>query len=158
MDIMIPECIIMRGMPGSGKSTWIAENCPLDTTTIVSADHYFTDSNGVYRFHRNLLRTAHDECLLNFIKAIELCANRIVVDNTNCNSWEIAVYSRIAQVHGYSVQIVQLDCDKDIAIQRNIHNVPLDSLNAMHKTLTFDLPSRLTQGCSYRRIRTDGKA
>lgn len=158
MDIVLPECIIMRGMPGSGKSTWIAENCHPDTTTIVSADHFFLDDKGNYRFNRNLLRQAHDECLLNFMKAVELCAERIVVDNTNCNSWEIAVYSRIAQVHGYNVQIIQLDCDKETAIKRNIHNVPLDSLNAMAKSLTFDLPSRLTQGCSYRRIRTDGKA
>jgi len=151
------NCIIMRGMPGSGKTTWVKANRP-DDYTIVSADLYFTDpQTGEYKFNRNYLKDAHDDCLRRFMQAIAERRPCVIVDNTNCNSWEIAVYSRIAQVSGYSVQIVQLDCDRDTALKRNVHNVPLDSLNAMAKSLSFDLPSRLTQGCSYRRIRTDEK-
>ena len=43
---------VMRGLPGSGKSTLVNAICKVydsETPVICSADHYFIDDNGVYR-------------------------------------------------------------------------------------------------------------
>lgn len=56
--------IIMRGVPGSGKSTYVRNRYP--EARVVSADRYFTDpATGEYRFDaskrgaRSVLRRVH---------------------------------------------------------------------------------------------------
>lgn len=128
---------IMRGIPGSGKSTWARNNV---VGRFVSADDYFIDNNGVYVFNKDHLAAAHDLCLRNFVYLLDNETPSLVVDNTNVRAFEIAPYYRLAEAFGYHVEIIWLICDPVIAANRCIHGVPIDLVKSM--SLSFDpLPS-----------------
>ncbi len=126
------KVIILRGLPGAGKSSLHLDA----TTTTVSADHHFTDSDGVYKFVPSELGDAHKECLQDFLKLLQSYdANVVVVDNTNLTAMEIAPYYRLAEVFDYEVEIVTVQCDPAVAFIRNIHGVPEATHKRMAETL-----------------------
>ncbi len=49
---------IIRGLPGSGKTTL----AHLIANGVCSADDYFTDSEGNYNFDGSKLKHAHEDC------------------------------------------------------------------------------------------------
>lgn len=131
---------ILRGLPGSGKSTLIAKEFP--DATVVSADHYFVDEAGVYRFDPARLKDAHGACLREFIHHVRGGNPRtIVVDNTNVCAWEMAPYAATAQAYGYEFEIVTIECDVETALKRNVHGVPEETIRRMADRLkTEELP------------------
>jgi len=128
---------IMRGIPGSGKSTWIENNCCSDPTYAVSADDYFTDiETGEYRFDSTKLPLAHNVCLQRFLALLNSGVTSIVVDNTNVRTFEIAPYYRLAEIFGYEVEVIWLVCDPSVAVARSIHGVPENLVRSM--AVSFD--------------------
>ena len=127
------KVIIMQGIPGSGKSTFIKKNYP--EADIVSADNFFM-SDGEYRFDPKLLPEAHAACLRNFIRWCSdfryLKTSRImIVDNTNTSIAEVAPYMGVAQAFGHDAEVIFLDVDPYVGAKRNIHNVPADKVHTM---------------------------
>ena len=120
--------VIMRGIPGSGKSTWVKQNYP--SALVVSADQYFMVGNN-YVFRKELLPKVHDECLKNYLKALKNRTELIVVDNTNLKVFEIAPYYRLAEVFNYKVKIIYLAVDPDNG--ENVHGVPKEIVQQMAK-------------------------
>ena len=53
-------CFIMRGVPGSGKST-VASKIKGENGIIHSTDDYFIDANGEYQFDKTLLAKNHEK-------------------------------------------------------------------------------------------------
>lgn len=141
------EVFIMRGLPGAGKSTWTRRNHP--GARVFSADGFFTDGDGTYRFDGQLLPDAHAACLRGFAglllsldRGIERPPSVIVVDNTAIRAWEIAPYYSLGRAYGHDVCIVQVDCDVLTAHSRNIHGVPLERIEQMDEDLRGEeLPS-----------------
>lgn len=115
------KVIIMRGVPGSGKSTYIKNNFP--DAIVCSADKFF-EQNGEYKFNRELLGEAHHWCLRTFCSHLLQCANLVVVDNTNISTWEIAPYAQMALAHVYGLEIITLKVNPEVAHSRNVHGVP----------------------------------
>lgn len=138
------KVIIMRGVSGAGKSTWIRNNYPLATLrSVVSADHYFTDAHGIYRFDPNKLGEAHGACLRLYLEHIRKIDPLIVVDNTNTTVAEIAPYYALAEAYGYEVEIVTLTVEPALAYERNVHKVPLTTIDRQHYNLVNErLPPR----------------
>lgn len=131
--------IIMRGLPGSGKTTWVRDNAPGDAI-IVSADTYFMQ-NGRYQFDPSKIAEAHNDCLRRFVAALqERTSPTIVVDNTNLRVTEIAPYYRLAEAFGYTPIVVWVHQHPDACANRNIHNVPRDAILKM-MTATEALPN-----------------
>lgn len=62
------ELLIIRGLPGSGKST-LAKSLA-KSFNIFSADDYFTDEHGTYRWDANKLTEAHADCFEKTRKAL----------------------------------------------------------------------------------------
>ena len=137
------QVIIMRGIPGSGKSTWIKKNIThnpankLVGVKICSADFFHIGDDNVYRFDPADIGKAHDFCLNEFLGACQKMPAGIilVVDNTNLLGWEIAPYYRLAQLFGWDVKIVRLDCDFRTAVERNIHAVASERIWQMYQSL-----------------------
>lgn len=124
--------MILRGVPGAGKSTYISEN-KAEADPVVSADLFFM-KGGTYKFDPRKLSEAHGWCLRGFVLAVngkmfrgmEVRPETIWVDNTNITVGEVAPYVALAQAFGYHVEIITLREDPMVAGARNIHGVPMD--------------------------------
>jgi predicted kinase len=115
---------IMRGLPGSGKST-IARHLIGDLGVIHSTDDFFVQ-NGKYYFDPEKLRANHDKNFRAFCESIAQEVPVVVCDNTNSKHWEYKRYLETAQKAGYMVSIVFMPHPTpEIAAKRNTHNVPI---------------------------------
>ncbi len=138
---MNKKLIIMRGLPGSGKSSLaegirnVAANRGARTTAILSTDDYFIEGDGVYRFKPQEIGRAHafnqKACQTNMEDECEL----IIIDNTNTQYWEMKPYVRLAQEHGYVIEFqepkTEWAWEVEECAKRNTHQVPLKSIQQM---------------------------
>lgn len=138
--------MIMRGIPGSGKSTEaqrIAETTGAPNSCVISADAFFIGDDGVYRFEPSRIGEAHAQCFRNFLTEIQRWRNEsmtVVVDNTNTCCWEASPYVLAAQAFGHAVQIVHVVCDVEVAAARNTHGVPAATVRSMADRFEQSLP------------------
>lgn len=147
------NCIIMRGVSGAGKNHWIQNLIfnledygyyhidiglrleeSADSVAVVSADDYFVDSEGVYRFDANMLGAAHTVCMQNFLRLVATNIPLVVVNNTNISAWEIAPYMSVAAVFDYKATIIELDVNPETCAQRNQHAVSAVQIGAMNES------------------------
>ena len=139
------KVVILRGVSGAGKSRYakqLIDEFSKKNGRIVSADLFFTDDKGNYKFDARKLADAHKECLIDFIEALrEGVFHTIVVDNTNTRATEIAPYYAIAEAYGAFPSIVTVLCPLEEALRRNIHGTPANILfNQYQRLLTEALP------------------
>lgn len=127
------KIVILRGIPGSGKSTYIRDHTP--TAKVCSADHYFEDARGRYNFDIQKIKAAHEFCKMTFLHYLENGVPLIAVDNTNIKLWEFKWYVQRAKMYSYDVEVVRLDIPPDIAAKRCIHGVPEEHIWAKHEQI-----------------------
>jgi predicted ABC-type ATPase len=126
--------VIMRGMPGSGKSTMAAEIAFLlqrvygRHTMVCSADEQMYNAAGEYTWSAESVRLAHDRCFMEYCSVLLTNAFAIIVDNTNIRVDEYQRYEDGALARGYCVLFVAFDCDGvEAAVelcQRTTHDIP----------------------------------
>ncbi|ALC43120.1 CG7139 [Drosophila busckii] len=133
--------IIMRGAPGSGKSTMakslVQQTQHLEQYTVkdfvYSSDDYFITKRG-YEFNPTLLPEAHDWNKQRVRSKAEAGWSPIIVDNTNSMSWEMMPYVQIAVECGYILELLepQTSWAKSAGklAQRCVHQVPRDRIQA----------------------------
>lgn len=122
---------ILRGPSGIGKSTYAIN---LDSK-VFSTDDFFIDKKGNYIFSKELLACAH---LWNYIRTLNALVNneqRICIDNTNIELWEMKDYVIAAQEYNYNIKIIEFDIPKKITskdlFERSKHNVPIKTIEKM---------------------------
>lgn len=116
---------IMRGVPGSGKSTK-ARNLAGKDGVIHSTDNYF--------YIRGKIQENHTKNLKAFCKSLSEEIPVVICDNTNIKLWESAPYVKAAKKSGYKVVFVAMPHpDPKVAAARNTHNVPLYVIEGMIK-------------------------
>ncbi len=131
----------MRGVPGSGKSTFVEQVIiPMieehnQTTTgrqityqVVSADDYFRTPDNEYNFSPKLLRNAHNMCYRNYLKALQDGIDIVIIDNTNTQLWHITPYTALALIFEYGIMFMKLLIHPVVAHKRNIHGVAFNSI------------------------------
>lgn len=139
------KVIVLRGIPGSGKSTYAKEQIAREAPSsyaVCSADNFFVGTDGVYRFDATKLGEAHAACLRDFYRAIDLGLQLVVVDNTNVRAWESAAYIQLARLRGYEVEVVRFHGDPATIGARNVHGCPPAAIERMYKSMER-LPSAL---------------
>ena len=144
---------VMRGISGAGKST-LAEKLKEDalnhdeSVEICSADYYFVDDAGAYQFNGAKLGEAHQDCLSDFLVAIEDGIDLVIVDNTNINIEDMAPYVALGEMFGYNVEILQVNTPASVATARNVHGVPSKNVLRMEELLkTVKVPGRYKLTC-----------
>jgi predicted kinase len=119
------ELILVRGCPGSGKSTF----AKLLGGKHIEADMFFM-KDGEYQFDFTKLKDAHRWCQTMVGSWMSDSEERIVVSNTFTQEWEMKDYYDWAKDFDYKVfsVIVENTHNGD-----NIHNVPIEKINDMKK-------------------------
>ena len=132
--------VLMRGLPGSGKSSWIQAQPGLKF--ICSADNYRM-RHGTYVYKKEEDQAAHGECLKSYAQFLQVgCPDTLYVDNTNTTIIELAPYVKLAEAYNVPYKIVYLYCDLVFAYKRNIHSVPMATMIQMQQNLMMErLPS-----------------
>ena len=144
--------VIMIGLPGSGKSfhakRLIAEHLS-DTSSgprqaaIVSADDFFLDRHGVYRYDAGKIGDAQSACFESFLRHASTFDSKrdlVVVDNTNMTNWERTPYFMVGQALKHAVRFVQVRRDILTCISANTHGVPAEAILWKWKTSEPPLP------------------
>jgi predicted kinase len=121
--------IILRGIPGCGKTTFahfLEEE--LDGCLAFAADDYFTDIEGNYNWDSNKIWEAHAFCKRRVLSAMEIELPKIVVHNTNTTPKEMKDYYELASTHGY--RVISLIVENRHG-STNVHKVPEEVLEKM---------------------------
>ena len=125
---------ILRGLPGSGKSTFAKKMIDKKMADVhFEADMFFVDRNGQYRFDPSKLGSAHRWCENNVKRALESGKN-VVVSNTFTTLKEMKPYIDYCRENGYPFMVVRLNTQ-----YKSIHAVPEKSIMKM-KTRFQDYP------------------
>jgi len=102
----VGDLILLRGVPGSGKSTLgsVILRCVIsDNPDVISADDYFINKNGEYLFDGSKLTEAHNSCHQRCSEKMKNKFSRIVVANTFTQEWEMTPYYEMAERYNYRV-------------------------------------------------------
>lgn len=132
--------ILLRGLPGAGKSTFA--NLIWNEYLICEADKFFYDKEGNYKFDATKLREAHEWCRNNveiYMKdnqAIPQFYPQIVVSNTLTQEWEMEPYFELAKKYGY--RVVSLIVENRHG-STNIHNCPQETIDKMEARFEIKL-------------------
>jgi len=124
--------ILIRGLPGSGKSTYAmylqdAYN-KIDKVMPMwaEADHRMHDDEGNYLFDPTLLEFVHKECWKDAQRAAIEGLPCIIVSNTFSQLWEIKPYKELAMAYGYTFDVIKVTSQYG-----NTHNVPEATIQKM---------------------------
>lgn len=136
---------IMRGAPGSGKTSLWKVLGHHFWTTVASADDYFVDAHGNYDFSPAKLPDAHNYCkevakaTCEFPKARVKCA--IVIDNCNVKPEHAEFYIKLAIEHGFTPYVIDVG-DAGLSAEdlhqrtvENGHEVPVHTLRRIKREL-----------------------
>jgi len=135
------KCVILRGVAGSGKSTYGKQFYP--NAYVCSADFYHmydvTQPDGSvkseYKWDPGKAGMAHSNCMNDFIEAVSKGVELVVVDNTNIRRYEFQNYVKLARVFGYVVNIIEMTLrspdDMRLCAGRNQHGVPEPVVQSM---------------------------
>jgi predicted kinase len=134
IDTTEPTVIILRGLPGSGKST-LVQSLVKDvyhSWAVCSADFFWIQKDGSYKFDANLVPENHHQCLRQFIQYMHNNSVYVIfVDNTNTAYDEFSHYIKIAEAYGYKVVVITLNVSVETSLARNTHNVPKKTIENM---------------------------
>jgi Predicted kinase len=117
------KLLLIRGLPGSGKSTMAAG---LEGFKHYEADMYFTH-DGEYSYNKDEIQDAHAWCQMRTFAALD-DGNDVVVSNTFSRRWEMQPYEEMAQRFGAALLIITVKGE-----HRNVHGVPDEVIERMRQ-------------------------
>lgn len=127
---------LVRGLPGSGKTTLVNTlTAGMSGWIVRAADQYFEDENG-YHFDASKLPLAHKACFENVKTDMDRWTKNIFVTNTFTEYWEMAPYIKLAEENGYQVFTFVVENRHGNA---NVHSVPDQTVEKMRNRFDISL-------------------
>ncbi len=128
-DIKDKKLIILRGLPGSGKSEKAKQL--VGNGVIHSTDNFFT-RDGKYVFNSDNIGKFHCLNLMNSIRSMQKGISPIIIDNTNIIASHCAGYVDQGKLYGYEIIIMEPDTpwafDVEELVKRNTHDTPIETI------------------------------
>jgi predicted kinase len=120
--------ILLRGLPGAGKTAFAALISENGKYPFFSVDDYFTDESGNYNFIFSENHIAYSQCLLHTEQAINEGKNKIIVHNTFTMEWELSPYFLLAKKYNCKLFVLTVEHYHE---GQNTHEVKIEQLHKM---------------------------
>lgn len=128
---------MLRGLPGSGKTTLAGLLSEQGRYPVTSIDSFFTNGEtGEYRFDHLNNHLAYKQCEAQTEAYMLERAPKIFVDNTFTMEWEMEPYFKLARKHGYRVFVMTVENRHG---GRNVHGIPEEQLDKMARKYKVQL-------------------
>lgn len=133
--------IIMRGVPGSGKS-YLAKQllltmCPDASVEkhVLSTDDFFYNAKNVYKFDKFRLDQAHLWNQNRALQAMQQGISPIFIDNTNVEVHHMYSYVKDGVHNGYIIEVLEPNTPwakkANLLAEKNTHQVPIGTIRRM---------------------------
>jgi predicted kinase len=138
--------VILRAVPGSGKSTFarllneVAEKNGLTMSVRSTDDKHIID--GEYQFNMDNAHRFHKQNLEEFKSDLGEF-NIVMCDNTNIKARDYRSY--VDAAHGKGIKVVAVVFEPstpEIHFGRNVHNVPMATIEKMHNALSLNIETK----------------
>ena len=139
---MNKKLIIIRGCPGSGKTTFaefIKRMCSSGSAVHYEADRWMIDNIGRYQFDAKRLGYCHSRCQNMVEEAMVAAIPVVIVSNTFTKVSEMKVYLDFAAKYGYSVTSLVMEKHHN---NKDIHGMNEETLVRMENNLRQSIKLR----------------
>ena len=114
---------LVRGLPGSGKSTWAKERFP--AFIHLEADMWFIDNEGNYNFNQDNLHIAHRWCQ-DTTRILLRNGFNVIVSNTFTTLKEMKYYVDLSEDLYVPLKVYSMT-----TMFGSVHNVPNETIKRM---------------------------
>lgn len=134
--MVMKQLILLRGLPGAGKSTLAKLLVGDKSYCHKEADMFFVDREGNYEFEPSKIKDAHAWCKEETRFLLRLEHSPVVVSNTFTQEWEMDAYFELAEEFGYQVFSLVVENRHG---GMNVHGCPEDKIEQMRNRFEIEL-------------------
>lgn len=128
--------IIIRGLPGAGKTT-LAKILAEEKYPVFSIDDYFTNpQTGEYQFDFSKNHLAYKACEQAVENAMKNNTSKIFLHNVFSMHWEMEPYFVLAQKYNYSLYVMTVE---NYHANKNTHRISDEQMQKMAKKFKVKL-------------------
>ena len=136
MNTSYPKSLILlRGLPGSGKTTLAKVLSEGNKYPAFSVDDYFTSETGVYQFEFEKNHLAYKQCEERTRAAMREGKEKIFLDNVFSLEWEMEPYFKMASEFNYRVFVMTLENRHGSSNIHGLSNEQLQKMAAKYKVI-----------------------